>query len=83
MKKNFLVNFLMLSLPVWATSRVLSQNIVSDSDDADVSPTKRQKPLAMDSDMESDQETEVDGEGFTGVPAMITECDSKCYWNNN
>ena len=33
----------------------------------------------MDSDMESDRETEVDGEGFTGVPAMITECDNKCY----
>ena len=33
------------------------QNIVSDSDDAGVSPTKRQKPLPMDSDMESDRET--------------------------
>ena len=33
--------------------------------------------------MESDQETEVDGEGFTCVPVATLERDNKCYWNNN
>ena len=36
-----------------------------------------------DSDVESDQETEVDGEGFTYVPVATLERDNKCYWNNN
>ena len=60
-----------------------SSEYSSDSDDENVSPTKRQKPLVRDSDMESDQETEVDGEGSTCVPVVTLERDNKCYRNNN
>ena len=61
-EEEFSVNFMqILSLTVWVTHIEGSQKIVlqniSDLDDVNIRPTKRQNTLVTDADLESEHET--------------------------
>ena len=45
----------------------------SDADNMNISPTKRQKTLVIDSDMEHENETHGAGEDFTGVASQVAQ----------
>ena len=53
-----------------------SSEYSSDSDNVNIRPTKRQKNIVIDSNMESENKTHNAGENFTSVSSITTDCNN-------